>query len=716
MNRVINLAIPALMVASLAGSATAQVVHDHRKPKPPPALATSITTFAPAGGVVGTRVELRGSGFQPGDQIILSNATIVPLSVEPGRIIFAVPAGAGSGPLVLVRGGQRLLASSTNFKVLEAAPSVTALEPPRAQPGAVVRVRGANLATINGVLMGKRPLAIKAKGPDFVDVVVPLNASAGDFLWVKGPGGEARSPAALVVDVMPIIKRVEPTFVRPGESITLWGGPFSGGDRVTLGGVALHISQLFGDRIVAAVPQGAVTGDLALERGTYRVVAAARFEVVQRPQIVAITPPAGQPGTAVVVRVRNDSADLGLFYGVTQLKIEKRAAVGEATDLSITVPRGATDQVISVRSRGGEDRWGSPFQVYIFPIVAGISPARAWERTQVTLTGKHMMQIDQVWLGAVALPIDARNPGSLTLTIPANTPGGLISVASHGQRIDTKLRLDVVLRAAIDRFSPGSGMPGSEVLITGRNFEPSTKVLLGNVEMPILRAQLPTQIWVQVPAEATGPERISVGEGGVMDTARDPFVAIAAPAIADFSPRIAKPGMEVVLSGNQLGGQVEILLGTTPLAITRVEQGRIAVRLPVATPVGKQFFQIRAGGAIVARSRAPLDVIRSATMSMFTPRRAQPGHLIHIKGSGFDTGIRVFFGKTELQVTRIGPKGAQMWALIPDGLVGTDYVIVDDFGVRSQTDATLTIDAPGPPPPPPAPPTGTIHDHRKKPK
>jgi hypothetical protein len=445
------------------------------------------------------------------------------------------------------------------------------------------------------------------------------------------------------------------------------------------------------------------------------VVAAARFEVVQRPQIVAVTPPAGQPGTPVVVRVRNDSADLGVFYGVTQLKVVKRAAVGELTDLSITVPRGATDQVISVRSRGGDDRWGTPFQVHIFPVVAGISPARAWERTQVTLTGKHMRQVDQVWLGAVALPIDARSPGSLTLSIPANTPGGLISVVSHGQRIDTRLRLDVVLRAAIDRFSPGSGMPGSEVLITGRNFEPTTKVMLGNVVMPILRAQLPTHIWVQVPAEATGPERISVGEGGVMDTARDPFVAIAAPAIADFSPRIAKPGMEVVLIGHQLGGQVEILLGMTPLAITRVEQGRIAVRLPVATPLGKQFFQIRAGGAIVARSRAALDVIRSATMTMFTPRRAQPGHLIHIKGSGFDTGIRVFFGRTELQVTRIGPKGKQMWALIPDGLVGTDYVIVDDFGVRSQTDATLTIDAPGPPPPPPPPPAPpTIHDHRKK--
>ncbi len=715
MNRVIQLGISLLVVAWFADLASAQVVHDHRKKKAGPA-PVDITSYAPTSGVAGSRVEIRGVGFAPGDQISLGNLTLAPVVLEPTRIVVAIPAGAGSGLLVLVRGGNRLVASRGSFTVLEAAPVITAIEPERAPPGATIRIRGGNLATIHSVLMGKQPLAIRGKGPDFLQVTLPAKATAGDYLWVKGPGGQARSAAPYPLEVLPSVRSIEPRFARPGDTITLHGASFAGGDKVLLGGQALHIGQLFADRIVAVLPPAAATGALVIERGPHRVIAAARYEVIQRPVIVAVTPNGGPEKTPVTVQVRFDSPDLALLYGATALHIERRTPQPDGSVLlQFTVPRGATDQVVSVRSRGGEDRWVTPFAVHVYPVVTAVQPARAWERTDITITGMHLGRAETVMLAGVPLKIVSRTPRALVASLPPNAVDGAISLGAYGQRFDTRFTVDVVQRAVIDRFTPASGMPGSEVLITGNHFQATTRVWLGKQEMPIVRAALPTQIWVRVPAEATGPERISVGEGEVVVTARDPFVAIAAPAISGFSPRIGKPGMEVVVTGNQLGGQVQILLGNTPLTITRVEQGLVAVRLPVTMPVGSHHFQIKAGGTVVARSRQPLQVVPSAMIRMFTPRKAQPGHQVHIKGTGFDADTRVLFGKTELPVVKRGPHGAQLWAEIPLGLSGTDYVIIDDHGVRSQTEAMLTIDAAGPPPPPPPPAKGpVIHDHRKK--
>jgi len=719
MKRPIQLAIPLLTVTLLAGVAGAQVVHDNRRkpPPPPPPAAVAITSFSPASGAAGTRIEVLGSGFAAGDQLLLGNAALATVSLAPNRIIAAIPAGATTGPLVLQRGGARLVASQGSFTVVDPAPAISALEPDHAPPGAVVVIRGVNLASVHSALLGKAPMKISGRGPDYLQVVVPGRAGIGDFVWVRGPGGEARSAGRLTVERLPVVRRVEPAYARPGDAITVFGSDFLGGDQLVLGGIALHISQLYGDRIVAVVPAGAAGGELALVRGGFRAVVAARFEVVQRPAIVAIDPPGGPAGTRVSVRVRNDSADLAVLFGASALPIARRTVQPDGTtDLLVTVPRGAADQVIGVRSRGGEDRWGAPFRVHVYPVMAGVTPARVWEKTQLTVTGRNLLNVDTFYLGATALPIASRSDTSAVLDVPAGTAGGTLTAVAYGQRFDTRLKVDVVLRALIDGFSPASGMPGSEVMVNGRNFTATTRVYLGNLEMPIVRATLPTQLWVQVPVEATGPERISVGEAGVLEASRDPFVAIAAPAISDFSPPAAKPGAEVVLEGNQLGGQVAILLGGTPLAITRVERGRIAVQLPATVKPGAYWFEIRAGRTVVARSRKQLTVLPPAVLRQFEPRRAAAGQQIHLKGKGFAPGTRVWFGATELPVVKVGPKGGQMWVQIPDGVAGTDYLVVDDLGAKIRSRETLTIDAPPPPPPPPPPPARppVIHDNRKK--
>ena len=70
-------------------------------------VAARIWRMSPLSGPVGTLVELRGSGFRQGDQVLLGSSPVVPSSLTARRITVSVPPGARSGFFLLRRAGSR---------------------------------------------------------------------------------------------------------------------------------------------------------------------------------------------------------------------------------------------------------------------------------------------------------------------------------------------------------------------------------------------------------------------------------------------------------------------------------------------------------------------------------------------------------------------------------------------------------------------------------
>src|SRR5690606_33604280 len=204
-----------LCVASLllAAPASAQQVEvrDHRKPTPPPAAERPvIQRFAPVSGAPGTRVELVGRHFQQGDSLTIAGKPLAIVELSETRVVATIPDGATSDYLRLTRKGGVSARSPRRFRVLSPPPVITAISPELAGPGATVRLSGTGFTARDRVSYGSSTARTRGRGPGWVDVQVPARARRGEHFTVRGPGGVARSPRPLQLDLPQVVTRFNP--------------------------------------------------------------------------------------------------------------------------------------------------------------------------------------------------------------------------------------------------------------------------------------------------------------------------------------------------------------------------------------------------------------------------------------------------------------------------------------------------------------------------
>jgi hypothetical protein len=70
------------------------------------------------------------------------------------------------------------------------------------------------------------------------------------------------------------------------------------------------------------------------------------------------------------------------------------------------------------------------------------------------------------------------------------------------------------------------------------------------------------------------------------------------------------------------------------------------------------------------------------------PDHAWPGHEVTIRGRGFSRNVRVWFGNTPMQVTRV--ERDEIRVVVPNQW-GEQHIVVEDNGERAQTRERLRI-------------------------
>jgi type IV pilus biogenesis protein CpaD/CtpE len=281
-----------------------------------------------------------------------------------------------------------------------------------------------------------------------------------------------------------LITSFTPTSGPAGTVVTVSGRGLHCVSRITVGGAAAtQITTTIDNQtsLSFTVPADAVTGVVTLTSSAGSASSSERFTVtIPAPTISGFSPTSGAPGTVITVTGTN-------LTGATQVTIGGVAAqftVNRDGSVSVTVPSGAVTGVISITTGGGTATSGrTTFTVLAAaPTISSFSPSSGTANSTITLQGTNLTGTTQVAVGGVGASFTVNRDGSLTITVPSGTQGGVIVVTTPGGSATSSTAFTVVQPApTITGFSPLSGNPNSSITLQGTNLTGATRVTVGGV-------------------------------------------------------------------------------------------------------------------------------------------------------------------------------------------------------------------------------------------
>ena len=247
---------------------------------------------------------------------------------------------------------------------------------------------------------------------------------------------------------------------------------------------------------------------------------ASQFTTVAAPTITGFTPASGPVGTAVTITGTNfdpvASNNEVKFNGVLAT-----VTSASATSLTATVPSGATTGSITVTTRGGTATSATNFTVITSPVITGFTPTSGPVGTAVTITGANfdasVPSNNIVRFNGTQAIISTVTSTSITTTVPQGATTGPITVTTpQGTATSAESFTVIVPLPSITGFSPSQGKAGTNVTITGQNFDPvpsNNQVRFNGVSGAVLSATSTTLIATEPPTAATGPITVTTASG-----------------------------------------------------------------------------------------------------------------------------------------------------------------------------------------------------------
>lgn len=480
----------------------------------------------------------------------------------------------------------------------------------------------------------------------------------------------------------PVISSFTPTFGASNDPsyIIISGSGFSPGTLVVrFNGVRdTGASANTMDSIQAHVPVGATNGSNPIFVSVNGVVtySAQDFTVIgSGPYVTDFSPTNGSAGTAVTINGVHFTAPLTVkFNGVTA----PGASAPTPTQISVNAPAGVTTGPISVTTTFGTHT--NPSNFFVPPVVTGFSPAAGRPGTNVVITGTN-------FLGAIAVrfneTLDATSfivlsNRAIQAVVPIAATTGRIRIITPAGSVYTSSNF--VVQPTLTGFTPGFGAMGTNVTITGANFNSGTPVVKFNgVQAAPPSGVTFSQLTAVVPAGATtGPITVT-NTSGAVTSAINFFVSAV---ITSFTPSNSAPGTLVAIKGTNFTGASAVTFAGTPAAgfhVTNntslgafvpagVTSGLISVTTPAGTvnssnkfygaPVissfnpthglpgtnvvisGQNFLD--ASSVRFNGSNATFAVINNTNINATVPANAQPGPITVIAPAGTNTSAQSF--------------------------------------------------------------------------
>jgi hypothetical protein len=271
------------------------------------------------------------------------------------KLTVTVPDDDGATGLIAVTtAGATPTGTSTKQFTFLAKPENLTLDHDSAAVGETVKVSGDNLGTTTAVTFNGHPAKFTlAKDKASLTATVPDFDDVGGTITLTNAGGSADVPDAFTQAYLDPVITAAPTSGQVGSTITITGRHFRGTTHVTFDGHSASYLPVSDTKLQVTVPQGSDKGRIVVTGagGTTPATSPKDFTPKwPKPTIKSFTP----AGAAVSATVTVTGTG---FYDVTGVKVGNvdvvSYTVDSPTQITITVPAGATTGKVIVVTKGG---------------------------------------------------------------------------------------------------------------------------------------------------------------------------------------------------------------------------------------------------------------------------------------------------------------------------------------------------------------------------
>lgn len=381
---------------------------------------TTVTSLAPASGAPGASVVITGTNFASasytGPSSVRFNGVLANFVVNSATQLTAtVPTGADTGRITVTTP----LGTGASNAVFWVSPAITSFSPPSAVAGATVTIRGLHLDGVKAVTFNGKTATFSSveSGSTTIAAVVPAGGTSGRIA-VTTPGGTATSVADFLI--APAINSFTPASGPSGTSVTIKGLNFTGASAPQFNGVAASVFSITPTLITATVPAAATSGRITVTTAVGTATSAGTFAV--KPTIAAFSPGAGPVGTSVVITGSKFTGTTGVTFN----GINSAFVVNSSTQITATVPSGATTGPIRVVTPSGTGKSATNFDVA--PTITSVTPLNGPPGTSVVIRGLTFKDVTSVQFGDLAATYIVNSLTKITATVPTGAVTGRITV------------------------------------------------------------------------------------------------------------------------------------------------------------------------------------------------------------------------------------------------------------------------------------------------
>ncbi|MFH2010666.1 MAG: IPT/TIG domain-containing protein [bacterium] len=615
----------------------------------PVAAAPAIWNFTkinPTTGPWGTKVRLRGYGFDKSAKVYYDGQLIKPILLGQNVILVQVPPNTQSGWFEISM-GDRQLRAPVLFRVVNK-PAVTGLSPQSGPPGLWVTVRGVHFDHSLRFWIGRSPVRRQFVNHTTYKLLIHRGLKSGPLFWAPDQH-KRRTKFQFKIANYPVISEFTPKKGYYGDRVTLQGASFCPQAKVYLGGQLLKVIRRQRDRsLEAQLPKGVSTGRFEVECFGKRVTHADEF-LVEPPfaEVTGITPSAGKAARWITVIGMGFARKDRFWMGNRALKVR----LVSAREVKVFIPAGSRTAPIYFQSYGKRFKSSFSYMIYRPPVITGFVPATAWFGQLVTIRGRNFCPMVKVRLGAQNLAVIRREDHTqLVVQVPQGAKAGKFSVRCLTWQATSRLRLRMQApKAGVRGVNPTEGPPGTRLEITGFNLRPSDRFYLGKVRLP-MAFESGTQVSVTLPSTVKSGVLVHQSFGQRTQTGFRIQVGWPKPVFQGFTPKVAWYNEVVTLKGTKICDGPIVRLGGRVVPVVNSSGRSIEITVPAGSKGG--VFQVQCHNHKVSvGGRLRLEAPYAQITSIY-PKSGPWGTWLTLTGKNFRKRDRFWIGRVQLTDVR----------------------------------------------------------------
>jgi len=408
--------------------------------------------------------------------------------------------------------------------------------------------------------------------------------------------------------------------------------------------------------------------------------------------MASVQPTSGKSGDRITITGENFSSTLKdnvVKFNTTVAKVIEASSSRLVVEIPANITYEYYDSTVKIYVTVGGATLSANFTV--LPVFTGFSPTSGTFGTMITISGADINSSGlTVKCGDLTSSIFSPTSKSMLINVPGNIAVAKFSIKVIKNGVETVLPGEFTMNPVnISFVSPIIGFPGSIMTITGTNLNPangSNQVKIGGVSTATGYVNQ-NSISVTVPSSLTPGLKSVELSNGITNVIYPNAFTVVVPKVTGSTPSSGYYGNEVIISGENLSGNLAVYIGNNGCELTVVNASTLKVKVPHSTAPGTSKIRLSLNNAVVYEADF---IVLPPVITGFSPESGTPGTEVTINGNGFGNYGTVRFGTVFTSVLSCSP--AQMKVVVPsnagDGAMKIS-VIVGASTTISSTDFTI---------------------------